>query len=219
MKTEVAEIVYGWGDMPETFVYENGAKDKFFRIVFRNFLIAADNKKIMVDAWCEGMPGWNTYDFIGPIKALEKFNLTPDAITDIIITHAHGDHIECVKYFKNSNIYIQRDEYENGKDNFTDDMNVILFDDEYAVCNGVNAVKIASHSVGSSVVEVITENDKIVLSGDEFYIWETIDNLKDKMNNPKFVPKDDCERKRVDFIKRYADWKIVLSHSKSEGLQ
>ena len=214
MKTEITEVEYGQGDMPETFVYANGSKDKFFRIVFRSFLIKTGNKKILVDAGCESMPGWNTYNFIGPIKALEKFNLSPDDITDVIITHSHGDHIECVKYFKNSNIYIQSDEYENGKDNFTKDMNVILFDDEYKLCDSVKIVKIASHSVGSSVVEVVTEKDKFVLSGDEVYVWETIDNLKEKMNNPDFIPKNDCERKRIDFIKKYADWKIVLSHSK-----
>ena len=211
-RAEIVNVEYAQGDMPETFVYSNGSKDRFFRILFRCFLIKTEDRKILVDAGCENMPGWKMYDFIGPVKALKKINLSPNDITDVIITHAHSDHIECVKYFKNSNIYIQRDEYENGKDNFTDDMNVILFDDEYRLCDAVRVVKIASHSVGSCVVEVVSGDDKYVIAGDEFYIRETINNLEECMKNKDFVPADEREKKRVEFIRHYSDWKIVLSH-------
>ena len=211
-RAEIINVEYAQGDMPETFVNPNGSKDKFFRILFRSFLIKTEDKRILVDAGCETMPGWTMYDFIGTVKALEKLNLSPDDITDVILTHIHHDHIECLKYFKNSNIYIQRDEYESGRDNFTDDMKVILFDDEYKLCRAVMVVKIASHSVGSSVVEVIDGDDKYVLSGDEFYIRETINDLKERMKSPDFVPADPVEKKRAEFIRRYTDWKIVLCH-------
>lgn len=212
-RAEVINVEYAQGDMPETFVYKNGSEDSFIRILFRCFLIKTEDRNILVDAGCETMPGWKMYDFIGPIRALKKINLSPDDITDVIITHAHGDHIECVNYFKNSNIYIQRDEYENGKDYFTDNMSVILFDDEYKLCDAVRVVKIASHSAGSCVVEVVSGDDKYVISGDEFYIWETINELKERMKNKDFIPANECERKRAEFIRHYSDWKIVLSHS------
>lgn len=57
-------------------------------------------------------------NFIGTIKALYNINILPEDITDVIITLSHHDHIECVKYFKNSIIHIEKDEYEIGKNIF-----------------------------------------------------------------------------------------------------
>lgn len=47
------------------------------------------------------MPVFVMRDFIGTVQALKNINITPDWITDVVITHSHHDHIECVKYFKN----------------------------------------------------------------------------------------------------------------------
>jgi alanyl-tRNA synthetase len=60
------------------------------------------------------MPGFEMEDFVGTVAALEEKGYTPEDITDVIITHADHDHIECVKYFQNATIYIQKDEYESG---------------------------------------------------------------------------------------------------------
>ena len=77
----------------------------------------------------------------------------------------------------------------------------------------MRVVKIASHSVGSCVVEVVSGDDKYVIAGDEFYIRETINNLEECMKNKDFVPANECERKRAEFIQQYSDWEIILSHS------
>lgn len=210
---EILSVEYARGDMPETFFKVNGSADKFRRIVFRNFLIKSDDRIIMIDAGCESMPGWQMYDFIGPVKALSNMGYTPEDITDLIITHSHGDHIECVKYFKKSRIYIQRDEYEVGRDNFTDDMEVILFDEECEVAQGVKAVKSAHHSIGSSVVEVTDGDKRCVFAGDEFYVWDTVRELQEQMSKADFV-KGSLGRREV-FINKYCneDWKVILSHS------
>lgn len=210
---DIINVEYAQGDMPETFFKADGSADKYRRILFRNFLIRTDNRLIMVDAGCETMPGWTMYDFIGPVKALENLGYKPEDITDLIITHAHGDHIECVKYFKNSNIYIQRDEYAAGSDNFTDDMSVILFDDECEVAPGVKAVKSAAHSIGSTVVEVADNGKSYVFAGDEFYVWDTVYEIREKMSEPNFVK--GSLGKRETFIDKYCngDWNVVLSHS------
>lgn len=212
--TEITELEFGQADMPETFFKKNGSENKFRRIVFRCFIIKTEGKNILVDAGCDDMPGWRVYDFIGTVKALENMHLSPNDITDVIITHSHSDHIEGIKYFKHAHIYIQKDEFEAGKSNFSDDMNVTVFEDEYSVCDAVKAVKIASHSIGSSVVEVTNGEDKYVFAGDEFYVWDTYDQIKERMQQSDFVPESECEKRRAEFIKRYADWKVVLCHSK-----
>ena len=159
-KLEIIPIEYGKSVLPESMIFQGGAADKFRPIVFMIYLIKTENRFILVDAGCETMPGFDMRDFIGPVKALEKLNIKPEDITDVIITHAHHDHIECVSRFKNAVIYIQSDEYESGKGYFADGMDIKLFNDEVQICSDVKAIKIGGHSKGSCVVE-ITDNGKI----------------------------------------------------------
>ena len=58
-------------------------------------------------------------------------------------------------------------------------------------------VKIQSHSVGSSVIKVVSGDDKYVIAGDKFYIRETINNLKERMKYKDCTPVNECERKRT----------------------
>lgn len=46
-----------------------------------------------------------------PAYALEKIGLKPEDITDIIVTHAHWDHIGAINCFPNAQVYIQKEEY------------------------------------------------------------------------------------------------------------
>ena len=50
-------------------------------------------------------------NFIDPVKILKDNNITPESITDIIITHAHFDHIENIHRFPNARIIISLEEY------------------------------------------------------------------------------------------------------------
>ena len=112
---DIIPIDYGNSVLPESMIFENGAENKFRPIIFRIYLLKTENRFILVDAGCETMPGFDMREFIGPVNALNNIGISPEEITDVIITHAHHDHIECVKYFKNAAIYIQKDEYEAGK--------------------------------------------------------------------------------------------------------
>ena len=102
---EIIPINYGKSVLPESMIFENGAENKLHPIIFRIYLLKTENRLILVDAGCETMPDFDMRDFIGPINALKNIGITPDEITDVIITHAHHDHIECAKYFKNAVIY------------------------------------------------------------------------------------------------------------------
>jgi glyoxylase-like metal-dependent hydrolase (beta-lactamase superfamily II) len=89
------------------------------------------------------MPGFVMRDFTGTVNALKGKNVSPEEITDVIITHAHHDHIECVKYFENALIHIQKDEYEKGKKYIPDNFKVNLFTDEFTLCGKVKIIKIS----------------------------------------------------------------------------
>ena len=202
-KIEIIPVEYGKSVLPGDQVFRGGDSNVSYDILFMIYLIKAGEKLILADAGCETMPGFVMRDFVGPVKALEKIGVTPKDITDVIITHSHHDHIESVNYFKDSNIYIQKDEYNAGKGYISDDLKVILFDDEAELCPGVKAVKIGGHSKGSCIVEIEKDEKIYVIAGDECYLRQCIE---------KQIPTgcSACPEKSEEFIKKYKDDKYVL---------
>ena len=161
----------------------------------------------MVDAGCETMPGFEMRDFIGPIKALQNAGISPDQITDVVITHAHHDHIECAGCFKNAVVHIQKDEYESGRSYISPEQKVNTFDDEYEICDGVKVIKIGGHSKGSCIVEIDCQNKKYIISGDECYLRECL--LKKVPTGSSF-----CPEKSKEFIEKYSteEYEVLLCH-------
>ncbi|HYL63463.1 MAG TPA: N-acyl homoserine lactonase family protein [Candidatus Methylomirabilis sp.] len=50
-------------------------------------------------------------DYIRPDEAVKLAGLQPDQITDIVISHAHWDHLGGIDLFPKANVWIQREEY------------------------------------------------------------------------------------------------------------
>ena len=206
-KLEIIPIEYGKSVLPESMIFQGGAEDKFRPIVFMIYLIKTKNRLILADAGCETMPGFDMRDFIGSIKALEKMNIKPEYITDVIITHSHHDHIERESRFKNAVIYIQHDEYESGRDYFSEGMDIKLFNDEIQICSGVKAVKIGGHSKGSCIVEITDNTEKYIIAGDECYLRECLD--KRISTGTSY-----CPEKSREFIEKYGsgEYTVLLCH-------
>jgi glyoxylase-like metal-dependent hydrolase (beta-lactamase superfamily II) len=55
---------------------------------------------------------WKVRDFRSPADAVAAAGVRPDEITDIIISHAHWDHVDGADLFPKATIWIQRDEYQ-----------------------------------------------------------------------------------------------------------
>lgn len=172
---EIIPVDYGKSVLAESMIFENGAKNIFRPIIFRIYLLKTENRLVLVDAGCETMPDFDMKDFIGPVQALYNIGISLAEITDVIITHAHHDHIECVNYFKNAVIYIQKDEYEIGKSLFAEDLTVRTFDEEMQICDNIKAVKIGGHSKGSSIVEINDRDKQYIIAGDECYMRECLE--------------------------------------------
>jgi len=50
-------------------------------------------------------------EYISPDEAVKLAGLQPDEITDIVISHAHWDHLGGIDLFPKANVWIQRDEF------------------------------------------------------------------------------------------------------------
>lgn len=186
---------------------QDGAKDINYPILFKIYLIKCENRLMLVDAGCEAMPDFDMKDFIGPVRALKNMGIIPDDITDVLITHSHHDHIECIKYFKNATVYIQKDEYEMGKDYLFDNSPIVLFDDEIKVCENVTMQRVGGHSKGSCIVEINSDGEKYIIAGDECYLRVSLE--KQIPTGCSYSP-----IKSLEFIKKYSgfEYKILLCH-------
>lgn len=162
---KIVALKYGESVFGEKYIFKGGREDINLPISFTIYLIQTENKNILVDVGCDDGAGFVMSIFKKPVDILREYGLSPDDITDVIITHSHHDHIEAIKYYENSVIHIQKDEYAAAKKYIPANFNVNLFDDEFALDENIKIKKIGGHSIGSSIVLA----DNFVLCGDECY--------------------------------------------------
>lgn len=207
-KTRIIALKYGESTISEAAVFRGGNPEKRQKISFIMYLICTKGRKILVDAGCNTMEGWDMKYFCGPLPVLEQANVDPSDITDVILTHAHHDHVECVSFYQNALVHIQKEEYPECAKYIPDYAHVNLFEEEYDVCENVKAVKIGGHSIGSSIVIVNDGRDKYVITGDEIYSEDCV--AKQIPTGSSVNPKNS-----EAFIKNYKEYKLLLCHEKN----
>jgi glyoxylase-like metal-dependent hydrolase (beta-lactamase superfamily II) len=136
-----------------------------------------------------GIPNW-----ISPVRMLSEIGVAAEAITDIIITHAHFDHMGSIAEFPNAQIIIQKSEllswYEAialpprfgyltaiiDPDNLRTALEasiehrVTMVDgDKDNVLPGIHVRLGSGHTIGQQFVIVETARGKLVISGDCVY--------------------------------------------------
>lgn len=136
-----------------------------------------------------GIPNW-----ISPVRMLSEIGVAAEAITDIVITHAHFDHMGSIAEFPNARIIIQKSEllswYEAialpprfgyltaiiDPDNLRTALEasiehrVMLVDgDKDNVLPGIHVRLGVGHTLGQQFVIVQTARARLVISGDCVY--------------------------------------------------
>ena len=77
-------------------------------------LKGSNGRQVLVDSGFHRqkfLDQWKPRDFRTPAAAVEAAGVKPEAITDIIISHAHWDHVGGVDLFPKATVWIQREEY------------------------------------------------------------------------------------------------------------
>lgn len=198
---QITRVTYGYTTLPKNWIVA-GADNEPVPIDFSFFLLRDGKRTVLVDAGCDTVSGFVMTDFIGPVEALRRLGVAAEEVTDILITHSHGDHMAGVRNFPKAHVYVHRLEYEKGKKYLCEGQPVTLVDDRLAPFEGVTMVHIGGHSPGSCVVEV----GSTVLCGDECY---TRYNLIHKVPTASSCNK----AKSQEFIDRYATgWETLLCH-------
>ena len=178
MSASLTVLKYGDTVFGENYLFYGGNRDRLLPITFCVYLIQTEKRKILVDAGCDDGSGFPMSIFCTPLEALATAGLKAEDITDVIITHAHNDHIGAVHHFENAKIYIQKDEYKSGQKYIPQDFDVITFDSDCNIDGEIFIKKIGAHSPGSCIVLFAHGEKTAVICGDECY---TIKNINEKI--------------------------------------
>ncbi len=207
----ITAVLYGRSTLPGDMVFQGGDPDVKYPIDFFVYVLRRNDKTILIDAGCETMPEFVMEDFTGSVKALAGIGISPEDVTDVIITHAHHDHIECAKYFKSALIHIQKDEFESAGDYLAQNTRIHVFEEEFLVCDGVKIKKIGGHTKGSCIVEI---DGRMIVVGDECYLKDCVDR-----QIPTGI--SFCLEKSKAFLEKYGkpSYTLLFSHSQNESAQ
>ena len=205
---KLIQLKYADSVLSEKLIFKGGSPEKFRPITFMIYLIDIGSRKILVDAGCDTMPGFEMKNYDRPVDVLKRHGYQPEDITDVIITHAHHDHIAAVHYYTAATIHIQEDEYVKGKKYIPEGLTVRCFSDQCVIADQVNVVKIGGHSRGSSIVIFELNGKKQVLAGDECYLRECLE--KQLPTGSSF-----CPEKSQAFIEEYSkpEYAVWLFHN------
>jgi N-acyl homoserine lactone hydrolase len=165
-----------------TFHYLNfSGEKKWFPIYI--WVIEGGGRKIVVDVACDaeemkkasalGAP----YENITTIEeALRKFDLSPETVETLVITHLHADHALNLRKFLNAKIYIQEEElnfarnphpiYANlfPKGRF-DGIHFTTIRGDYPFIDGIDILSTPGHSAGTQSVAVSTAKGRAIICG------------------------------------------------------
>lgn len=202
---KVFAVKYGKSLFPQRFIYYKDAGREKLPFCWLFYYIEYKDRKILVDTGFNDeklIKMFEITDYVDPVSILEENGIEPGSITDIIITHAHFDHIGNAHRFKNARIIINKKEFDsfmkgtgvNDVRNFLkNNQRVHTFDESITLFDFFRIQKIGGHSSGSSVIFFTYKNSGYCLTGDEIYSEDNISSMKgngsvyDHDNNMKFI--------------------------------
>lgn len=158
----------------------------------------ADGRTIVMDAGFKRqdlIDRWKPANYVTPAAALERFGVKPEAVTDLIISHVHWDHLDGADLFPNAKIWIQREEYEHHVDSAgrrlanaidTADATMLhrlklagrlnLVDgDAHEIIPGITVYIGGKHTFQSQFAGVNTSAGIVVLASDNMYLYENLE--------------------------------------------
>jgi glyoxylase-like metal-dependent hydrolase (beta-lactamase superfamily II) len=134
-------------------------------------------------------------DYLTPAAALERFGVRPEAVTDVVVSHVHWDHLDGADLFPNAKIWIQKDEYEHHIDpagkrlaNAIDTADATMLHnlmvagrvnlvdgDAREIIPGITLYIGGKHTFQSQYAGVNTASGTVVLASDNVYLYENLE--------------------------------------------
>jgi glyoxylase-like metal-dependent hydrolase (beta-lactamase superfamily II) len=185
-KISVADMVMG------------GPKDQNVDAVFVIWLVRGGGKNILFDSGFH-RPQWFKYftvsDYLRPDKAVLLAGVKPEQVTDVVISHAHWDHMGGIDLFPKATVWIQKEEYRyyttdvwqpGGDHDGIDPEDVrelvrlntagrlrLVDGDDVEIMPGIRAYTGARHTYASQYLR-IAGSPPFVLASDNLYLYRNL---------------------------------------------
>src|SRR5580704_1903480 len=101
-------------DVPIAELVVNGAKDQKIDVAMVVWLIRGGGHTILFDSGYHRdtfLRDFAMKDYLRPDQAVQTAGVQPNAVTDIVISHAHWDHLGGIDLFPKAIVWIQKEEY------------------------------------------------------------------------------------------------------------
>jgi glyoxylase-like metal-dependent hydrolase (beta-lactamase superfamily II) len=101
-------------DVPVAELVMGGPKGEKVDIAMVVWLIRGAGRTILFDSGFHRDTFTKDYpmrDYLRPDEAVKTAGVQPDAVTDVVISHAHWDHLGGIDLFPKAMVWIQKDEY------------------------------------------------------------------------------------------------------------
>ena len=163
-------------------------------------LKGSNGKRVLIDSGFyrqKFLEQWKPQNFRSPADAVAAAGVKPEEITDIVISHAHWDHVDGADLFPKATVWIQREEYtyytgeawharntHGGVD--PDDMLALLKintegrlrfvnGDDQEIIPGIRCYTGGKHTWQSQFVAVQTGSGTAVFTSDNVYMYENLE--------------------------------------------
>jgi glyoxylase-like metal-dependent hydrolase (beta-lactamase superfamily II) len=173
-------------------------KDEKMDIAMVIWLIRGGGRTILFDSgfhrekWFKNFP---MTEYLRPDEAVKLAGVKPEEVTDIVISHAHWDHMGGIDLFAKANVWIQKDEYRyytgdawqpGGNHGGIDPEDVkqllqvntegrlrLVDGDNVEILPGIRAYTGAHHTYASQYLRV-EGNPAFVLASDNCYLYRNL---------------------------------------------
>ena len=185
--------------------------DETIDSVYAFWLIRSEDRTILFDSgfhrerWFEL---WSIEDYLRPDEAVRLAGVTPDEVTDVVISHAHWDHMGGIDLFPAAIVWIQRDEFayytadawqDDGQSGGIDPDDVqalvrintegrvrLVDGDDREIAPGIRLFTGARHTFASQYL-LVQGDEPWVLASDNVYLYR---NLEDNAASATFAESD-----------------------------
>jgi glyoxylase-like metal-dependent hydrolase (beta-lactamase superfamily II) len=173
-------------------------KDEKIDTIYALWLIRGGGRNILFDSgfhrqrWFKE---WTIEDYLRPDEAVRLAGVNPEDVTDVVISHAHWDHMGGIDLFPKANVWIQKDEFRyytadawqpGGDHDGIDPDDVqelvrlntagrlrLVNGDDVELFPGIRAYTGARHTFASQYLR-IDGNPPFVLASDSVYLYRNL---------------------------------------------